>query len=225
MATPLAEDPGTIMRQVPLLALLSEPDIKALASQGRGRSYAPGDAIFNEGEPGDALHVIVRGAVRIHRLANTGTDVTIALLGPGECVGEQALLDSHPRSASAVAAQETRTFAVSREVFIDWIRERPTAALALLETMSMRLRRSNDKVTDLMFLDLGHRLAKTLLSMADESIPHRRVRATQAQVGQLLGVSRESVNKQLQVFEKGGLISIGRGSVTILDAERLRKVD
>lgn len=223
MAHPQAEQPGTFMRQVPLLALLNDADIRALASKSNAHTFAAGECIFREGEPGDALHVIVKGAVRIYRLTDTGREATFGLLGRGDCLGEQALLDSLPRSASAVASGETRTFAVSREDFIDWIRERPTAALALLEAMSIRLRSSNDKVTDLMFFDLGHRLAKTLVSLSDESIPYPRVHAIQAELGQLLGVSRESVNKQLQVFVRAGLVSIQRGTILVLDPENLRK--
>jgi CRP-like cAMP-binding protein len=224
MAGPLSEDPGTLMRQVPLLALLADDDIRALAFRGRNKSYLAGDAIFSEGEAGDEMHVVVRGSVRVHRLADTGSDVTLAILGPGECVGEQALLDNLPRSANARALQETRTFTVSRDVFMQWVTERPGAALALLETLSIRLRRSNEKVADLMFLDLGHRLSKTLLSMAGESTPGR-VFVTQAALGQLLGVSRESVNKQLQLFVRDGLVSLSRGSVVILDRAGLRSLE
>lgn len=224
MASPLSEDPGAIMRQAPLLALLNDEDIRALASRGRGRSYLPGDAIFAEGELGDEMHVVVRGSVRIHRLADTGSDVTLAVLGPGECVGEQALLDNLPRSANARAIQETRTFTVSRDVFMEWLRERPGAALALLETLSLRLRKSNEKVADLMFLDLAQRLSKTLLSLSDGNQPGHVV-TTQAALGQLLGVSRESINKQLQAFTRDGLLSKSRGLILIMDPDRLRRIE
>ena len=224
MTNHLTEDPRTLLRQVPLLALLPEDDIRALASHGRNRSYLAGEAIFSEGDPADAVHVVVEGSVRIHRDADDGSDVTISVLGPGECIGEQALLDSFPRSASAGAVLDTRTFTVSRVAFISWVTERPKAALALLETMSMRLRQSNDKVADLMFLDLRRRLSKTLISMA-EAGAQPGLRVTQAALGQQLGVSRESVNKHLQVFARQGWVALGRGSVTILDMNRLRRFE
>ena len=107
---------------------------------------------------------------------------------------------------------------------MEWLKERPGAALALLETLSIRLRKSNEKVADLMFLDLAHRLSKTLLSLSDGNRPGRVV-VTQAALGQLLGVSRESINKQIQTFTRDGLLSKSRGSILILDPDGLRRID
>ena len=110
---------------------------------------------------------------------------------------------------------------------MNWIKERPGASLALLETLSLRIRRTNEIVTDLVFLDLPQRLAKHLLTLASahsDGVNARRprVQVTQGELASMLGVSRESVNKQLNQFSRDGWITLSRGAVTIDDSEALR---
>jgi CRP-like cAMP-binding protein len=221
-----------LVRDIPLLVRLSESDRGALASWGRVRSYPAGAIIFREGDPGDSLHIIIEGSVRIAVLSPAGEEAAVALLGPGECFGDLALLDGRPRSASAIASHATKTLVVTRNAFMRWLAERPKAALALLETLSLRMRRTDEALADLAFLDLPHRLAKRLLDLA---IAHPEVRAkghlsagvvrlriTQSELASMLGVSRESVNRQLNLFAREGWIVLARGSVTLTDAEALR---
>lgn len=218
-----------LIRDVPLLARLSEPDVRALASHGRLHTYRPGALIFQEGDPGDSLHIVVEGAVRIAIMSTGGEEATVAILGPGECVGDLALLDGRPRSASAVAAQPTKTLVVTRDDFRQWLADRPAAALALLETLSLRVRRMDEAVADFAFLDLPHRLAKRLLDLAatypekpGRAAGHVHIRITQGELASMLGVSRESVNKQLNAFAREAWIALGRGRITITNPEALR---
>lgn len=220
-----------LFRDVPLLARLPEAELRALASHGRVRAYPSGEIIFREGDPGDSLHIVIEGGVRVSVLSPAGEEVTVALLGPGEFVGDLALLDGRPRSASAIAAQPTRTLVVTRDDFRQWLSERPRAAFALLEALSLRLRRTDEALADLAFLDLPQRLAKRLLELAiahpEVQLTARgsegvRLRITQAELASMLGVSRESVNKQLNQFAREGWIALGRGSVTLINTEALR---
>ncbi len=215
------------IKDLPLLARLPDDDLKALAARGRVRRFNAGSTIFHEGDPGDAIYVVVDGRIRMSRLSGSGTEATLALIGPGDCTGELALFDGRPRSATATAMQATRTFIVSRDDFVNWVKERPAASLALLETLSLRIRRTNEIVTDLVFLDLPHRLAKHLLSLAAShaegpNARRPRLQVTQAELASMLGVSRESVNKQLNQFARDGWITLSRGAVIIDDAEALR---
>lgn len=215
------------IRDLPLLARLPDEDLRALASRGRVRRFNAGTTIFHEGDPGDAIYVVVDGRIRMSRLSGSGAEATLALIGAGDCTGELSLFDGRPRSATATTMQATRTFVVSRDDFVNWVRERPGASLALLETLSLRIRRTNEIVTDLVFLDLPHRLAKHLLSLAaghaDAANARRpRVQVTQAELASMLGVSRESVNKQLNQFARDGWITLSRGAVIVDDAEALR---
>jgi len=223
----LAESPSeaAFIREVPLLARLPDADLQALASRGRVRRFPAGGIVFHEGDPGDALYVVVEGRVRMSVLSGSGGEATLALMGPGECFGDLALLDGRPRSATATAVQTTKAFMVARDDFIPWVKERPAAALALLETLALRLRRTDETVTDLVFLDLPQRLAKHLLRLGAEhsdNAQRPRVQVTQGELANMLGVSRESVNKQLNLFAREGWITLTRGAVTINDAGGLR---
>jgi len=216
-----------LIRDVPLLARLPEEELRALASRGHVHDYTNGTAIFREGDPGDALHIVIEGRVRIVVASPKGEEATVALLGPGECVGELALLDGKPRSASAIASGNTKTLVVRRDEFTRWLSERPKAAFALLETLSLRVRRTDEALADFAFLDLPQRLAKRLLDVASvqqdgSEMSGFQIRITQAELASMLGVSRESVNKQLNRFARDGWITLSRGAVTLENAEALR---
>ena len=216
-----------LIRDVPLLARLPEEELKALASKGHVHNYTNGTAIFHEGDPGDALHIVIEGGVRIVVASPRGVEATVALLGPGECVGDLALLDGRPRSASAIASGSTKTLVVRRDDFTKWLSERPAAAAALLETLSLRVRRTDEALADFAFLDLPHRLAKRLLDVASvqqdgSKLSGFQIKITQAELASMLGVSRESVNKQLNRFARDGWIALSRGAVRLEDAEALR---
>jgi CRP-like cAMP-binding protein len=218
---------GELIRDVPLLARLAEEDLRALASHGKVRSYRTGDVLFREGAPGDSLYIVIDGSVRISVASPTGDEATVALLGAGEFVGDLALLDGRPRSASAIASQPTKTLVVTRHDFSDWLSSRPLVAISLLETLSLRVRRTDEALADLAFLQLPQRLAKRLLRLTIDQNPGDRLagtklRITQSELASMLGVSRESVNKQLNKFAQEGWIRLGRGSVTVRDPEALR---
>jgi CRP/FNR family transcriptional regulator, cyclic AMP receptor protein len=221
------ESNDVYIKDVPLLARLPDEDLKALAARGRVRRFSSGSTIFNEGDAGDALYVVVEGRVRMSRISGAGSEATLALMGPGDCFGDLALFDGRPRSATASAMTTTRTFVVSRDDFTSWVKERPAASLALLETLSLRIRRTNETVTDLVFLDLPHRLAKHLLTLAGslsdgDTRKKPRIQITQGELASMLGVSRESVNKQLNQFSRDGWIALSRGAVTLEDSQALR---
>ncbi len=219
----MAEPTDSLINDVPLLARLSTDDRKALAAAGRLRTYAQGDVIVRQGDPGDAMHVIIEGEVRIFIANAEGNEVTIATMGPGDIIGELSLLDGRPRAATMVTNAPTRTFSVSRKAFTEWLESRPAAALALLATLAGRVRRDNESLSDRFFLDAGQRLAKLLATQANGT-PSFRIRTTQAQMAAELGITRESVNKQLNQFERAGLVMIRRGSVTVLDPAALMTI-
>ncbi len=217
-----------LLTSQPLFARVPESDLRVLARAGRLREYRPGQVIFREGGVGDSLHVIARGSVRIVLASEAGGEATLALLGPGECVGDLAVIDGLPRSASAIAQDPVQTLAVSRQAFLDWLGQRPAVALLLLETLGRRLRATDEALSDLTFLGLGRRLAKRLLALRpppSASATEKPIAITQEALGSMLGVSRESVNKQLNAFARQGWIRLGRARLTILDPEALRRFE
>lgn len=215
-----------IFRGAPLLANVDEQAVLALAAMSEPREYAAGQVIFAEGDPGDALHTIVRGSVRIVVVSQTGREATLATLIRGDSLGELALLDGEPRSATAVAMEPTTTLRVARVDFRRWLLERPEIGVAMLETLGQRLRRTNDAVTDLSFLELPQRIAKRVLvlaEMAGGANDGREVRVTQAALASMVGSSREAVNKHLKHFEAAGWVGLRRGVVIVLDAAALEQ--
>jgi CRP-like cAMP-binding protein len=173
---------------------------------------------------------VVQGAVRVSVLSPSGSEATVALLGLGEFVGDLALLDGRPRSASAIVLQPTRTLVVTRDEFRRWLRERPQAALALLEALSLRIRRTDEQLADLAFLDAPHRLAKRLMTLATNqygtrSLKGARLRVTQAELASMLGMSRESVNKHVNELARKGWVKLARGSITLLDPDALASAE
>ncbi len=216
-------------RAVPLLAGVAEDDVRALAEAGRARSYRAGETIFAEGDPGDALYTIIRGSVRVTVVSPGGRETTLATLRDGDSVGELALLDGRPRSASAVAALPTTTLVIARDDFRRWLADRPLAAQAILETLSLRLRRTNETVADLTSLDVPQRIAKRLLQLLAEASDGSAagsplLRITQAELAAMVGSSREAVNKHLGEFQKAGWVALSRGTVAVEDADALRRV-
>jgi CRP-like cAMP-binding protein len=224
--------PDEYVGGLPLLARLPQGDRLALARKARLRSFRAGTTIFAEGEPGDALHVVVDGRVRIVVGGPNGEEATVAVVGPGNCFGEFSLLDGLPRSASAIASVPTKTFMVTREDFVEWVTDRPTAALAIMETLSHRLRKMDETLVDLVSLDLPHRLAKQLLGLAKihdlETVLRNgrlRLTVTQGELASMLGVSRESVNKTLNLLSQRGIVETARGAITITDMAALKSFE
>jgi CRP/FNR family cyclic AMP-dependent transcriptional regulator len=220
-----------VFLELPLLAKLPHDDLRQLAAIARVQNFRTNAVIFRQGEPGDSLHAIVEGSVRIEVVSPSGAETTMAILGPGECFGELAILDGRPRSANAVANQPTKTLVVTRQDFIRWLTDKPRSALLLLETLSLRLRSTNEAFVDLAFFDLAHRLARRLLRMAEpkdgNGLPREgsRIDITQSSLASMLGVSRESVNKQLGVFAHKGWIRLGRGHIELAAPAALRSLE
>ena len=220
-----------VLVELPLLAKLPHDDLRSLASIARVQNFRTGAVIFRQGEPGDSLHAIVEGSVRIDVVSPSGAETMMSLMGPGECFGELAILDGRPRSANATAVQPTKTLVVTRADFIHWLADKPRSALLLLETMSLRLRSTNEAFVDLAFFDLSHRLARRILRLAEPRdatgmLRHgARLTITQSGLASMLGVSRESVNKQLGHFAERGWIELGRGYIEVKDQESMRDFD
>ena len=226
VSEPSPSDPTEGLRALPLLARLNTEDVRALAARGRMRRFSSGTYVVREGEPGDSLYVILEGHARVLFSSDGGEEATLAHLGPGDCIGEMTVFDGLPRSASVVASDQMATVNVTRGDFQAWLAERPQAAMPLLEELSLRLRRANQGLADQLFLGLSQRLARRLVLLASTvgtTNPSGgiRIRITQADLASMLGVTRESVNKELQAFAIRGWLKTSRGSVTITDLDSL----
>ncbi|MCK9391195.1 MAG: Crp/Fnr family transcriptional regulator [Syntrophales bacterium] len=219
----------SLIKQIPLFSSLNREDIEIIAALLRRRSIKKGDIIFQKGDEGTALYAILSGRIKIIVTRPVGDKITVAILNDGDFFGEMALLDGMPRSADAVALEETQLAVLDRNDFLAFLVQHEHAVLAILRTLSLRLRKTDDLLSEICFLSLSARLAKRLLELArgesegGHNISSLAMRMTQKELSNLLGVSRESVNKELKTLRDKGIVSTERSKIVILDQERLKK--
>lgn len=213
--------------QAPLFLALDPEGAAALRASLTERAVAKGEIIFQEGEPGDRLYVILEGKVKLGRSSNDGRESLLAILGPGEMFGELSLFDPGPRTSTATALTDAVILALSNEQLRPWLAGRPEVAAALLQALARRLRRTNEAMADLVFSDVPGRVAKALMDLGEKfgeitaeglMVTHDM---TQEELAQLVGASRETVNKALADFAQRGWIRLESRQVMILDVERL----
>jgi CRP/FNR family transcriptional regulator len=216
-----------VLSRVPLFAALDPEADEALRSALQYEKLTRGDAVFNEGDPGDKLYAVVEGKVKITRTAADGRENLQDVAGPGEMFGELSLFDPGPRTANAVAINDCTLATLTHDALRPWLTGRPDVAMQLLQALAQRLRRTNDVLADLVFSDVPGRVAKALLDLADrfgEETPEG-VRVahdlTQEELAQLVGASRETVNKALADFAQRGWLVVEARAVVLLDPERL----
>ena len=222
-------DATRMLQGTSLFRGISVADTAALAALGVERSFPQGSNIVRQGEDGDALYTILSGSVRVAMLSAEGIEATLAILHSGDSFGELALLDGEPRGATVVALTACRTFVVTRDAFERWLREHRSVSGALLRALSQRLRRTDALLADFSFVGLPARLARRLLDLceaqsSDMSGGVLTVKITQADLATMLGVSRESVNKELRQLAKDGLLRPRRGAVEGLELPALRAI-
>jgi CRP-like cAMP-binding protein len=211
-----------------LFAGMDLPSLQAIARTLRARRFRRGEVLFHEGDPGDALFVVASGAVKVVVPSEDGEEAILATLRRGDFLGELALLDGAPRSASAIALEATETLALPRDQFRALVASEPAIRDALLASVAAELRRLTTHVAELHFLDLTGRLASRLTRLAEEHgerQPNGEIRLdaplTQTDLAAMIGATRQSVNKLLGEFEADGLLRMERDSIVVPDLARL----
>lgn len=224
------------LRRLRLFARLSDEELGDLGGRTRLRSYKRSEVIFRKDDPGTHLYLVLDGAVKIALPGEFGQEALVAIMRPGEFFGDLALFDRSPRSASAVALEDTRAALLAGDDFIAFLERHPSAVRIVLESLASTIRRLSDRVEHLTFLDVPSRVAKYLLDLAQAStapIPagHGASAApvalelslTQDELAAFVGASRVSVNRVLGDLERRDIVSIRRRRIAIKDPERLAK--
>jgi CRP-like cAMP-binding protein len=222
------------LRGVALFRGLPDAELGGLAAHVIHRRYKRDQFIFAQGERADGLYIVAQGYVGITRQEADGAELLLTLAGPGEYFGELALFDGAPRSAGATAMEECRLLVLPRDAFRVFLEAHPAALWSCLEVIVGLLRRLTAVADDIALLDLRGRLARCLLRLAAQSTiavageesarPGGAMRVTQQHLANMLGATRERVNKQLQALGAEGIIALERGQVHILDRARLEEV-
>ena len=203
--------------------------VAALISEMDTVEFPKGTTIFDEGEPGDRLYIIVDGKVKLARHAPDGRENLLSVMGPSDMFGELSIFDPGPRTSSAVCVTNVTCATMDSTMLRDWIDNHPEISQQLLRVLARRLRRTNASLADLIFTDVPGRVAKTLLQLANRFGVHEggalRVNhdLTQEEIAQLVGASRETVNKALATFAHRGWIRLEGKSVLIVNTEHLAR--
>ncbi len=211
-----------ILKRHQLFGNLTEAELDQLLAHARIETHRARQEIFRKGSPGLGLLVVLKGTVRISSFGPEGEQVVLNSIEAGEMFGEIALIDGKERTADAAAATDCELLAIDRRDFVPFLRANPDAALRLLAVLCDRLRRTTEQVEDMIFLDSGARLAKKLLQLAQGQAAEFAVRIPQRELGSMIGISRESINKQLAAWHKDGLIRVEGRRIVILDREALQ---
>ena len=220
-----------VLRRSSLFARLGDSEIDAILAHASVTRHAEGDQIFAKGDPGNSMMAVLKGRVLITAPSQDGRQVVLTAMRDGDVFGEIALLDGKERTADATAATDCELLIVPRRSLLSLLERRPDLCIELLIVLCERLRRTNEQVEDLAFLDLEARIAKVLVRLADESgsgqSPARPVgvRISQRALGELVGGSRESVNKHLQDWKRSGIIAVEKGSIVIHDIDALAELN
>ncbi len=218
-----------VLRQSPLFSALDDEAATALRASMSETRLRRGEVLFREGDEGDKLYIVTEGKVKLGRTSADGRENLLAIQGPGQMFGELSLFDPGPRSATVTAVTDAVFSSLSHEDLLRWLDGRPGVARGLLAQLAGRLRRANDVVADLVFSDVPGRVAKALLDLADrfgrtaDDGVHVHHDLTQEELAQLVGASRETVNKALADFAARGWVRLEPRSVVIMDVERLSR--
>ncbi len=203
--------------------------VQALSATLEPVSFPRAHVIFAEGEPGDRLYIVLSGKVKIGRKSADGRENLLTVIGPSDMFGELSVFDPGPRTSTATTVTEVKAVAMDRAALREWIARRPEIAEQLLRVIARRLRRTNNMLADLIFTDVPGRVAKALLSLAQRFGTQETgmLRVThdlpQEEIAQLVGASRETVNKALADFAHRGWLRLEGKSVLILEPERLAR--
>ncbi|MDQ6876573.1 MAG: Crp/Fnr family transcriptional regulator [Candidatus Dormibacteraeota bacterium] len=218
-----------LLSRTPLFVGVAPPDLEPLVADLRLRRYAADSYIFREGDPGDHLHLVASGEVKISRTTQAGAEVIFAVLGPGDIFGELAVLQENAvRSADAQSLVTTECFVLHRKAVLTFLHDHPAVMWRVITVLSDRIRRKDEAFSDLAFNDIPARVARKLLELAERSGPvgfgvEVTLRISQQTLAGLVGASRENVNRALARLASLGVIKVERGRITLLRLDELRR--
>ena len=210
---------------------LTDDELDRLIGYGTTTTYRSGQVIFQKGDPGDSLAVVLGGRVKISTVSLDGREALLTFVDPGHSFGEIALLDGKPRSADATAVEATELFVLKRRDLLAYLEQHPEIALRIIGVLCQRLRRTTEILEDVFLLQMGPRIAKALLRLVadygrrcpDGSV-RIEVKLSQRELGSYVGLARENVNRQLGAWRGEGIIAFEAGHIVVRRLDRLKAI-
>ncbi len=213
-----------------LLHHLPVEALDSLSRYARVQKFAKGDVIVRKGAAGNGMMAVVEGRVKISTVSPDGKEVILDFINPGEVFGEIALLDNRERTANAVAMEACQVLVLERRDFLPFLERHPRTCIKLLSVLCGRLRQTNLLIEDSLFLNIESRLAKRLLGFTRQYGEPRpegiliHLKLSQQEIAALIGVTRESVNRQLGTWQERGWVKVSRGAILVTNIEALESV-
>ena len=216
----------TILSRSFIFEALDPPIRRELAGLAQTRRFKAGEPIFDTGGPGHNMMAVAEGTVRISLITPTAREVVLAELNKGEVFGEIALLDGGERSADAWALTNCVLITLERRSFLPVLMRDPTLAVRLIELLCTRIRRSDERMIEFSFLDLPSRLAKAVLRACENEsgrgmAPKAKLTLSQTELANMIGSSRENVNRCLRKWQASKVVDLKEGWLIILDRDGL----
>jgi CRP-like cAMP-binding protein len=206
-----------------LFAELPDADVLRLATTATLRHYRRGQLLFYEGDAADSLLVVVDGSLKAVSASPQGEELLLAVIEPGETVGELTVADGGPRSATIAALTDVSVLRLPREAVLAVADHSPALTRALLASLAGTVRRLTGEAADLVFLDVPRRVAKLLLGLPRADGDVVRTRMTQTELAERVGASRQSLNAALHAFQRRGWVAVGNQEYRLRDAAALRR--
>ncbi|MCA3035366.1 MAG: Crp/Fnr family transcriptional regulator [Rhodocyclaceae bacterium] len=208
---------STVLRNIPLFQALDDAELAHIEELATDRVVPRGGIILNEGHAGDSLFAIAAGRVKVFIADEDGREITLKMLGPGECFGEMSLIDQEPRSASVGAVEVTTLKILSYQAFRDCLTRFPGIGIAVMTSLAKRLRDADRKISNLALMHVYGRVADTLLELAISSDGKLIIgeKLSQQDIANMVGASREMVNRILKDLSDRGYISVEAKQITI----------
>ncbi|MTI00658.1 Crp/Fnr family transcriptional regulator [Roseibium sp. RKSG952] len=208
---------------------LNEKARRELAGFSYIKQYRAGEVVFTMGAPGQSMMAIAEGVVRVSVVTPTAREVTLNDMNAGEIFGEIALLDGGERSATVTALTNCTLVVLERRALLDLLHHDPKLSIRLIELLCKRVRRSDERMIEIAFLDLPARLAKLLLRLSvtapgSPEKPLKKLSQSQSELAGMIGNSRENVNRCLRKWQKAELIGLENGWLKLIDRERLEEM-
>jgi CRP/FNR family cyclic AMP-dependent transcriptional regulator len=213
---------AVILKMNPMFADLGADELQRISALCHTQHLSAGEMLFQKGDPGDALFGVRRGQIRIETGASDGSRLTLNFLGPGDLFGEVAVLDGQSRTADAAAGEPTELFVLRREDFLGHLEREPRVAVKLIMLLCQRIRWMNERTEESVLQPLPVRLARRLCALASDF--GSEVHISQEQLGVFVGAARESVNRQLQLWRKDGILDLQRGRILLQNMAKLTAV-
>ena len=227
VSRPLASNKLVVLRKHPIFSDLDPEALDQLCRYAKHTTLKRGAAICSKGDPGNSLFAVVSGTVKISTSSADGRSAIFNLIGPGEIFGEVALLDGLARTADATANTNCEIFVIDRREFIPFVKSQPALAMKFIELLCMRLRWTSDQVEQVILQNLPGRLASALIRLTEKhklAPGGRTIAVTQQEISEMVGMTRESINKQLRAWAARNWVRLEHGAIVVLDAAPLQAI-